>query len=68
MPKTDDQTPIEDENRTFVDDNPQNDWGDAIEDVAFGANHALRGRPAPEDREHGRKTRLANKNEISRRA
>lgn len=49
-------------------DNPQEDWGEAIEDAAYGANHVDRGRPLPEDREHGPKTRQASKAEINRRA
>lgn len=74
--KTDEtKTPIETEDRSFQDglqaaapENPEEDWGDAIEDAAFGQNHALRGRPLAEDREHGSKTRKANKDEFSRRA
>ena len=54
-------------------DRPENDlfgeeWGEPEEGAVHGANHAGRGKDAPEARFQGRKTRTATKDQISRRA
>ena len=54
--------------QTALSDNPQEDWGEpGDEGATYSANHTRRDGKTELDREHGAKTRKANKDMVSRR-